>query len=116
MHVAMAFLFWLGIRKVSRVAGWFFFAFLIAIWIGSVHLAYHYAVDGLVSVIATAIIWKASGAIAARLGSGGRPVAGSGARDGDRLIASDAVREALVDRAGFEPAYACAGRFTVCCL
>ena len=22
----------------------------------------------------------------------------------------------LVDRAGFEPAYACAGRFTVCCL
>jgi len=23
---------------------------------------------------------------------------------------------AMVERAGFEPAYACAGRFTVCCL
>ena len=63
MHVAMAFLFWLGIRKVSRAAGWIFFAFFAAIWIGSVHLAYHYATDGLVSVIATALLWEASGAI-----------------------------------------------------
>jgi hypothetical protein len=28
-----------------------------------VHLGYHYAADGLVSVIATAILWQASGAI-----------------------------------------------------
>lgn len=63
MHVAMAFLFWLGIRQVSRAAGRIFFAFFVAIWIGSVHLAYHYAVDGLVSVLATAILWKLSGAV-----------------------------------------------------
>lgn len=63
MHVAMAFLFWLGVRRISRAAGWIFFAFFIAIWLGSVHLAYHYAVDGLVSVIATALVWKLSGAI-----------------------------------------------------
>ena len=68
MHVAMAYLFWLGIRRVSRAGRWFFFAFFVAIWIGSVHLAYHYAVDGLVSVIATAILWEASGAILRGLG------------------------------------------------
>jgi hypothetical protein len=57
MHVSMAFLFWLAIRRVSANAGRFFFAFMALIWIGSVHLAYHYAVDGLVSVIATAFVW-----------------------------------------------------------
>lgn len=63
MHVAMAQLTWLGMRRVSRAAGWWFFAFFVVIWIGSVHLAYHYAVDGLVSVIATTAIWVACGAL-----------------------------------------------------
>jgi len=62
MHVAMAFLFWLAIRQVSRSLGRVFFGFFVLIWIGSVHLAYHYAVDGLVSVVATAALWKAGGA------------------------------------------------------
>ena len=65
MHVSMAMLFWLAIRRVSQRAGQFFFVFLILIWIGSVHLAYHYAVDGLVSVIATAFVWKLATAIIA---------------------------------------------------
>jgi hypothetical protein len=60
MHIAMAFLYWLAMRRVSRLAGKLFFAFFVAIWIGSVHLAYHYAVDGLVSVIAVSAIWLAS--------------------------------------------------------
>jgi len=63
MHVAMAQLTWLGMRQVSRTAGRWFFAFFVVIWIGSVHLAYHYAVDGLVSVIATAAIWSACGTL-----------------------------------------------------
>ncbi len=61
MHVSMAMLFWLAIRRVSLNWGRFFLAFLVLIWIGSVHLAYHYAVDGLVSVIATWFVWKVSG-------------------------------------------------------
>lgn len=60
MHVAIAFLFWLTMRKISRGAGRFFFAFFVITWIGSVHTAYHYAVDGLVSVVAVMAIWWVS--------------------------------------------------------
>jgi hypothetical protein len=63
MHVSMAMLSWLGMRQVSRKASWWFFAFFVVIWVASVHLAYHYAADGLVSMIATAAIWSASGAL-----------------------------------------------------
>jgi len=63
MHCAIAFLFWLAMRKVSRAAGIFFGVFFAITWISSVHLAYHYAVDGLVSLIAVAIVWKLSEAI-----------------------------------------------------
>ena len=62
LHVAMAQLTWLAIRRISPAAGRWFFAFFVIIWIGSVHLAYHYAVDGLIAVIATAAVWSASGA------------------------------------------------------
>jgi hypothetical protein len=31
-------------------------------------------------------------------------------------LRADPSDKEVVDRAGFEPAYACAGRFTVCCL
>ena len=66
MHVAMAFLFWLAIRRVSRNAGYWFFALFVIIWIASVHLAYHYAVDGLISVILVAILWRASAIVFSR--------------------------------------------------
>lgn len=60
MHIAMAFLYYLAMRHVSKRAGQFFFAFFVLIFIGSVHLAYHYAVDGIVSVIVTSAIWWGS--------------------------------------------------------
>lgn len=63
MHVAIAHLTWLALRRISRVAGWWALAFLVLIWVGSVHLAYHYAIDGLVSVVAIGAIWWASGAL-----------------------------------------------------
>lgn len=58
MHVAVAALFWLAAREISPKAGRFFFWFMVLIWIGSVHLAYHYALDGLVSLAAVFAIWK----------------------------------------------------------
>jgi hypothetical protein len=60
MHVSMAFLYFLAIRHVSRWAGRFFFVFFVVIWLGSVHLGYHYAVDGLISVIGTSALWLGS--------------------------------------------------------
>ncbi|MCB2045174.1 MAG: phosphatase PAP2 family protein [Rhodobiaceae bacterium] len=63
MHIAIAFLYWLTMRHVSKAAGRFFLGFMVIIWIGSVHLAYHYFVDGLVSIICVAALWKASARI-----------------------------------------------------
>ena len=57
MHVAIAFLFWLAMRKVHKGWGAFFGVFFAITWVSSVHLAYHYAVDGLVSVFAVLAIW-----------------------------------------------------------
>lgn len=61
MHVAICFMFYLTAREISPWLGRMFFIFFVIIWIGSVHLAYHYAVDGLVSVVAVWLLWKASG-------------------------------------------------------
>jgi membrane-associated phospholipid phosphatase len=61
MHVSLAFLFFLMMRHVSPLAGRLFGVYFVIILIGSVHLGYHYAVDGYVSIIITGLIWKATG-------------------------------------------------------
>ena len=60
MHCAIAFLYWIAMRRISKPWGAFFAVFFFITWISSVHLAYHYAVDGLVSLLAVAAIWAAS--------------------------------------------------------
>ena len=60
MHCAIAFLYWIAVRRISAKWGAFFGVFFFITWISSVHLAYHYAVDGLVSLVAVAVIWAVS--------------------------------------------------------
>lgn len=60
MHCAIAFIYWLAVRQIHKGWGMFFGAFAIITWISSVHLAYHYAVDGLVSLFAVLAIWSAA--------------------------------------------------------
>ena len=61
MHVALAFLFFLAMRHVSHWAGWFFGAFFVIIQLSSVHLAYHYAIDGYASIALVAAVWWIAG-------------------------------------------------------
>jgi hypothetical protein len=74
LHVAIAFSFVLLGRAIDRrllVAGAVFTALIL---VGSVHLGWHYAIDGYVSILATWLIWRFVGwllgrpAVALRLG------------------------------------------------
>ena len=66
MHVSLALLFALAIGRHSRRLGWVFGAFFVVILVSSVHLGYHYAVDGYVSIVLTSAIWIAAGWLSRR--------------------------------------------------
>ncbi|NVD44374.1 phosphatase PAP2 family protein [Altererythrobacter sp. HHU K3-1] len=63
LHVAIAHLALLCVleRIRNRVVIWLAVAFEVVIFVGSVHLAWHYAVDGLFSIVAVSLIWIAFG-------------------------------------------------------
>ena len=61
MHVAFAMLLFLSSRAFNRPLGYVMLAYLIIIQIGSVHLGWHYAVDGYVSMLGTWGLWRFSG-------------------------------------------------------
>ncbi len=61
MHLAIAALQALLGWHISRRAGWLLTGFCILIMIGSVHLGWHYAIDGYVSILAMVAIWKGVG-------------------------------------------------------
>lgn len=57
LHVSVAFLQMIMAYRWNKRAGHLFALFFAAILIGSVHLGWHYAVDGYVSILTTLLLW-----------------------------------------------------------
>lgn len=66
LHVALTTLSALLLSRLSRTAGVLAWAYLALILVGSVHLGWHYAIDGYASIIAVGLIWRAAGWWASR--------------------------------------------------
>jgi hypothetical protein len=67
MHVALAFLLALFSWRRHWLLGIGYTLFAALIFLGSIHLGFHYAVDGYVAVLMVAAIWWGSGKIAGRV-------------------------------------------------
>ena len=61
MHNASAILFALATWKISRPVGWFFLGYAAVILLGSVHLGWHYAVDGYAGIAIGVGAWWIAG-------------------------------------------------------
>lgn len=68
MHVAVSVLAALCVRFRYPRWQWLAWAFVAIIWIGSIHLGWHYASDGIVSAICVLAIWSAAGWLTDRQG------------------------------------------------
>ena len=63
MHVTSSVLMMLVAWRIDRRLGIGFLIFTVLIVIGSIHLAWHYAVDGIAGIVLAALFWVAAGAI-----------------------------------------------------
>lgn len=83
LHVALALWVALVVRSlVPRLAalGWIYFAFIL---VGSVHLGWHYAVDGIAAALAVLLLWKAAPLLApGGRGASSRPTLDAAAEAG----------------------------------
>lgn len=61
LHVATTLLFALIFRRRNRILGRIGFLYLAVVVLGSIHLGWHYAVDGYVSIAGTLLLWSATG-------------------------------------------------------
>jgi hypothetical protein len=64
MHNASAVLFALAFRHVSKGLGWFFIVYAGIILAGSVHLGWHYAIDGYAGIVIAGFSWWIAGIMA----------------------------------------------------
>jgi hypothetical protein len=67
VHNGLAALFALAAYRLNRTAGWVLWAYAALIWLGSIHLGWHYAVDGIAGIALTYGIWLTCGRIAEAL-------------------------------------------------
>jgi 1,4-dihydroxy-2-naphthoate octaprenyltransferase len=73
MHLANATLFVLLASRVNRALMAAAFVFLGVVLVSSVHLGWHYAVDGYASILATLAVWHAVGRVLRRRRSAPTP-------------------------------------------
>lgn len=66
MHVAMTTLFAMVAWQRSKALGWIMISYASLIMVGSVHLGWHYAIDGYLGALMVIPIWKLSGYLATR--------------------------------------------------
>jgi len=66
VHNGLAVLFAIAAFGVNRWLGRIFAAYAVLIWIGSIHLGWHYALDGIVAAGLTYGIWRAAGWVTRR--------------------------------------------------
>jgi hypothetical protein len=58
--------------RVNRIVGWAYAAFAVLVMVGSVHLAWHYAIDGYLAAALTIVIWWVAGGVMDVLGDRSR--------------------------------------------
>ncbi len=66
MHVTMATLMALSARRIARPLGWLFWTYAAAILVGSVHLGWHYALDGYAGAALAVLMWRLAGRLLAQ--------------------------------------------------
>jgi PAP2 superfamily len=67
VHNAMAALFALASFRVSRLVGLAMTAFAVTIWIASVYLNWHYAIDGILGAAGAVALWFLAGKVVDRV-------------------------------------------------
>lgn len=66
VHNGLAVLFAIAAWRVNKYLGALLGAYAVLIWIGSIHLGWHYALDGIVAAALTFGIWLAAGRVTER--------------------------------------------------